>query len=602
MVIIDRSPWQKSSLGPGMYPNRAGAGYHSVRYVHKAKRFGHMVNLKRLFTGSNSAVAMLIAAATGAALFTVIAGALVYGNTRRLISAGGWVLHTQEVIASLRYAALLNERIEYRTRLYLLTQDQGQLDRARANANELSIAALHLKVLVSDNAHQTGNVEGLTARAAELARTLNGFTLVSVLPEIQVQQCQQSISIMTEQEQRLLVDRDKDSQRSSFTSIVTEFIFVAISLLTLMVLFGFLLRDAVLRQRIGKQTMLSNQHLALSVKALEDSASESELLTFSRDELQLCVNVQQVYQSATSSFSRLLPGSNGCLCIINNSRHLVEVVSTWGETGVEDFSPPEVCCGLRSGQLRWRQPGVSEIHCTHFVAEAPDRYLCLPVVAHGNTLGMLYVQCEGDEGVLAVKERMAGLRQLLQLTGMAVASLNLRSKLENQSIRDSLTGLFNRYFMQISLERELSRAARRKQALAVFMLDIDHFKQFNDKHGHAAGDTSLRAIAEVFRNSIRDEDIACRYGGEEFTIILPDVTPEVAYLRAESIRRAVANLRVPLDSEVCGGFSVSIGVALYPRDGETVDLLLQRADQALYRAKRQGRDQVALYAETPVMG
>jgi diguanylate cyclase (GGDEF)-like protein len=215
---------------------------------------------------------------------------------------------------------------------------------------------------------------------------------------------------------------------------------------------------------------------------------------------------------------------------------------------------------------------------------------------------MLYVQCQTAEQVIAVNQRMDGLRQLVQLTGMAIATLNLRTKLENQSIRDSLTGLFNRHFMQISLERELSRAARRKQTLAVFMLDLDHFKKFNDTFGHAAGDTVLKEIAEIFRSSIRTEDIACRYGGEEFTIMVPDVTPTIALQRAESIRRAVAGLRVPLDKEVYAEFTVSTGVAFYPEDGETADLLLRRADLALYRAKRSGRNQVAQYEAIASVG
>jgi diguanylate cyclase (GGDEF)-like protein len=173
--------------------------------------------------------------------------------------------------------------------------------------------------------------------------------------------------------------------------------------------------------------------------------------------------------------------------------------------------------------------------------------------------------------------------------------LNLRTTLENQSIRDSLTGLFNRRFMEISLERELARAARRNHLLAVFMLDLDHFKMFNDNHGHAAGDLVLKAVADIFCSSIRTEDIACRYGGEEFTIILPDIAPEAAANRAESIRRAVAALRVPMEQEVCSEFTVSIGVAFYPNDGEAADLLLRRADTALYRAKRLGRNQVSLF-------
>jgi diguanylate cyclase (GGDEF)-like protein len=154
--------------------------------------------------------------------------------------------------------------------------------------------------------------------------------------------------------------------------------------------------------------------------------------------------------------------------------------------------------------------------------------------------------------------------------------------------------------MQISLERELSRAARRKQTLAVFMLDLDHFKRFNDTFGHAAGDTALKAVADIFRSSIRTEDIACRYGGEEFTIMMPDVPLTVALNRAETIRKAIANLTVPLEQESVAEFSVSIGVAIYPDDGENADQLLRRADLALYRAKRAGRNQVAQYEQDAV--
>jgi diguanylate cyclase (GGDEF)-like protein len=555
----------------------------------------------------NSAVLLLVAAATGTVLFMVLAGTFVYENTRSLISSAGWVQHTQEVLASLQRVSLLTERIEYRTRLYTATGNAEQMGRAHASASQLDTTLTHLQALVSDSEYQTANLKSLRSCAQQMSQELAVFTVKSELSS--TEQCQKAIGLMTDHEQGLLEERSKGSQRSSFTSIGTEIAFVGMSLVFLVVLFGFLLRDAVLRQKAGMQTALTNERLARTVNALEDRAHESELLTSARDELQLCVNVQQVYQSAANSFSRLLAGTSGSLCIINNSRQLVEVVSTWsgmrtgsgqedcGESAVEDFHSPDSCCGLRSGQARWRQPGVSEIHCTHFNGDPPERYLCKPIVAHGNTLGVLYVQCSSETAVAAVLLRMDGLRQLVQLTGMAIATLNLRTKLENQSIRDSLTGLFNRYFMQISLERELARAARRKQNLAIFMLDLDHFKKFNDTFGHAEGDTVLKAVAEIFRSSTRTEDIACRYGGEEFTIMLPDVTPAAAYERAEGIRLAIAGLRVPLEKEVYAEFTVSIGVAVYPNDGEYADVLLRRADTALYRAKRQGRNQVVQFEE-----
>jgi diguanylate cyclase (GGDEF)-like protein len=565
-----------------------------------------MLKLKerlQFLTGPNSGVALLTAAATGAVLFTVLAGVLVYGNTRKLISSGEWVQHTEDVLASLQRVSLLIERMSYRSRLYSLTGNEEQLTRARASANQLDTTLAHLRMLVADSNYQTSNLQSLNTCSQELIQSVNTYTQKSEISATQLQQCQQAIGLMTDHEQWLLEERSKGSERSSFTSIGTEVAFVGLSLVSLVVLFGFLLRDAMLRQKTGKQAALTNERLERTVDELEDRAHESELLTSARDELQLCIDVQQVYHSAAISFSRLLEGTTGSLCMINNSRQLVEVVSSWqgdgqeeeGVAAIEDFHPPESCCGLRSGQPRWRQPGVSEIHCTHFSRESPECYLCMPIVAHGNTLGMLYVQCPSEAEVITVNQHMDGLRQLVQLTGMAIATLNLRTKLENQSIRDSLTGLFNRHFMQISLEREISRAARRKQMLAVFMLDLDHFKKFNDTFGHAAGDAVLRSVADVFQSSIRAEDIACRYGGEEFTIMLPDVTPAVALERAESIRRAVANLRLPLDTEVYGAFTASIGVAFYPNDGEGTDLLLRRADMALYRAKRLGRNQVVQY-------
>ncbi len=547
-------------------------------------------------TGSTNAVAIIIATGIAAVLFTIAAGAVLYSNTQRLTSASQWVQHTQEVLSSLQRAALLAERVEYRSRLYTFAGDEDDLNRARAAGNALLTSTSHLKSLVSDNSNQLANVDALAACASRLSDLLSNFTQHTPVPSVQIEQCQKTIGLMTDQEQLLLTERTHSSQNTLLTSVSTELFLVPVSVLCLLTLFALLLRDAIARQKAGSAALLMNENLARSISALEDTARESELMTAARNELQLCVDVQQVYDTAAVSFSRLLPATSGCLYMINNSRNNVEVVSSWGVANAEDFSPPESCCALRSGQPRWRQPGISEIHCSHFFgATAPERYHCRPIVAHGNTIGILCVQCESDEIVLQINGRMDAMRQLIQITALAVATLNLRTKLENQSIRDSLTGLFNRHFMQISLEREMSRAHRRKQIMAVLMLDVDHFKLFNDSHGHAAGDAVLKAFAEVFTSNIRSEDIACRYGGEEFTIILPDVTVKGACDRADSILTAVRELKVYCGQQTFDGFGISIGVAFYPGDGDTAEELLQRADSALYDAKRNGRNQVSLF-------
>ena len=538
---------------------------------------------------------MLLVAAFSTVAFTAAAGGYLYFNTRQLTDAAERVQHTQTVLNSLQRASLLTERILFRSRLYILTGDDDHLNLARNSANQLTTTAGHLRALVQDNRDQDPNIETLTSCASNLSQTLNSFTRQSSLPDIEVQRCQKALALMTDKEQLLLTARNAHSQTSFVTSVTTELIFVGISILAFLVLFAFLFRDAMHRQRAGNRVAAANARLAKTVSAMEDTARESSLMTTARNELQLCVNVQQVYDTATQSFSRLLPGTGGCLYIINNSRHNVEVVSSWGTVNLDDFSPPDSCCGLRSGQPRWRQPGISEIHCNHFADTPPERYLCRPIVAHGNTLGILYVQCETDEVIELVNDRMDSLRQLIQITALAVATLNLQTKLENQSIRDPLTGLFNRHFMQMSMDREMARSSRRKQIMAVLMLDVDHFKKFNDTHGHGVGDAVLKAVSEVFKNCIRAEDIACRYGGEEFTIILPDTTVEGACDRADAILQAVSKLKITVGGEIFSDLTISIGLAFYPGDGDTSDQLLQRADAALYRAKRQGRNQVSLY-------
>jgi len=553
------------------------------------------VSARKGLTAAGNAVGIIIAAFIGAVLFTLGAGAVLYSNTQRLTTAAERVQHTQDVLSSLQRASLLAERVLYRARLFAFSKDDDDLNLARSAANNLVTSSVHIRTLVSDNPDQKANSQTLSSCASRLSETMMQFSEHAAPPTTEVQECQKTISLMSDQEQLLLTQRTAHSKNRLLTSISTEFFLIPISILCLIILFALLLRDAIVLQRNTAAAQRVNDDLARSVSALEETALESELMTAARNELQLCVEVQQVHATAATSFSRLLPGTSGCLYMIDSSRNHVEAVSFWGQPLHDDFSQPESCCALRSGQPRWRQPGVSEIHCAHFSATAPQRYHCRPIVAYGNTIGLLYIECPSHELLTQVNDRMDAVRQLIQIAALAIATLNLRTRLENQSIRDSLTGLFNRHFMQISLEREMTRARRRKQIMAVLMLDADHFKSFNDTHGHAAGDAALKGFSEVFRSNIRAEDIACRYGGEEFTIILPDTTVKGACDRAESILTAIANLKIAFGQQTFGGFSVSIGMTFFPGDGASADELLQHADAALYDAKHNGRNQVCLY-------
>jgi diguanylate cyclase (GGDEF)-like protein len=223
------------------------------------------------------------------------------------------------------------------------------------------------------------------------------------------------------------------------------------------------------------------------------------------------------------------------------------------------------------------------------------------MVAQGNTIGVLLLEFQS---AAELQHEFAGesfrdSHQPLAISAasqiaLSLASLQLRETLRDQSIRDPLTRLFNRRFLEESFERELQLAARKKQSVAVLFLDLDHFKRFNDTFGHDAGDMVLQSLADLLRNFFRATDICCRYGGEEFAIILPESTSREAALRADALRSEVKGLRLQYKKQPLGPLTLSIGVAAFPEHGSTSEDLLKIADQCLYESKNRGRDIVTV--------
>jgi len=178
---------------------------------------------------------------------------------------------------------------------------------------------------------------------------------------------------------------------------------------------------------------------------------------------------------------------------------------------------------------------------------------------------------------------------------MALASLRSREELQNRSIRDPLTGLFNRRYMEESFERELHRAARSESpAVSFMMIDIDHFKRINDTFGHDAGDMVLRELGHILSRKSRKYDIACRFGGEEFVLCLPGASRDIAVKRATDISESLKRLNLHYEGRDMGEITISVGLSIYPELGETSAELMRKADQALYQAKENGRDRVII--------
>jgi diguanylate cyclase (GGDEF)-like protein len=174
------------------------------------------------------------------------------------------------------------------------------------------------------------------------------------------------------------------------------------------------------------------------------------------------------------------------------------------------------------------------------------------------------------------------------------ALLESQALLREQSVRDHLTGLFNRRYMEETLERELLRASRKRLSLGLIMLDVDDFKRFNDTHGHAAGDAILSELGSLLLKHIRGEDVPCRYGGDEFIIILPDASREVSRERAERLCEHARHFNIQFEGKTLETITLSLGVAVFPVDGSTSEAILKAVDAALYRAKREGRGRVVM--------
>lgn len=176
----------------------------------------------------------------------------------------------------------------------------------------------------------------------------------------------------------------------------------------------------------------------------------------------------------------------------------------------------------------------------------------------------------------------------------------LQAQLKEQAIRDPLTGLFNRRYLDTIAKSEVARCAREEQPLCLMMMDIDHFKHVNDTYGHQGGDEVLKALAKLLSDSVRVSDVACRYGGEEFLLLLPNMPADIALLRAEQWRAAFEAITVHADGKEIKA-TLSIGISCYPNDGSSVDDLTRSADVALYRAKAEGRNRVVMCrANAPV--
>jgi len=330
---------------------------------------------------------------------------------------------------------------------------------------------------------------------------------------------------------------------------------------------------------------------------LEERSERATMLAKMGELLQSCISREEVIAAALGFAPRIFPAARGAVALLNASRSAAEVIGSWTDCQLPAMEfEPTACWALRTGHPHLVAAGDATAPCSHALG-VTGSYLCIPILAQGETLGILHLQQmsggpELSSAELSFKTTFAGQ------VGLSIANIRLREALRTQSVRDVLTGLYNRRYLEEILEREVRRAARATHSLGILMLDLDHFKNFNDTYGHDAGDAVLRETGASLARGIRAEDFVCRFGGEEFVVILPTASLEVTRARAERLRTKLKELTVLYQGRSMGMLTVSIGVAVFPEHGTSPKELMAAADAALYEAKRRGRDQVVVASKS----
>lgn len=560
----------------------------------------------------------LIAWSFSIAVILSVVGAMIYTSVSELLEDMARVTHTHIVMGTVAETLSLVKDVETSQRGYIITGQNRYLDPYHAAIPLLKQNLIKLKSLTADNDTQQRHLLPLTeaitnrlsvARAVIGVRRKQGFAAAQRIISTgegrrEMDAIRAGIADMDAEERRLLELRSNNAQSASRFALIAGAGGLLVVIIIVFLILNLVRRESMRRMEVEEGLEKANVQLQDSLNVMQRLTQEMTIIATFAEMLQSCRSESEAYNVIKRTLPQVLPEAAATLGLINASQNLVETVLQIPQDGITPnvlFSPND-CWALRRGHIHLVQDESSGIPCPHLVdtklttddsangnkQSPPGAMLCLPLMAHGETLGVLTIFAKQDQTLSESDQRVAFA--VAEHVSLAVANLKLQQTLRTQSIRDPLSGLFNRRYLEVSFEREIARALRHTHPLSVLMIDIDFFKKFNDSFGHEAGDLLLKEFGGFLVGQCRGEDIACRYGGEEFTIILPETSIEVAQKRADQLRLGTSQLQVEYRRQRLPQITISIGIAAFPIHGTSKEDLMRAADTALYRAKKAGRD------------
>jgi diguanylate cyclase (GGDEF)-like protein len=484
------------------------------------------------------------------------------------LRAEAWVSHTTDVISAIRDTRALLPGTQVLSEAAL-----------RAKAADIQRQFELVNGLISDNPRQVQNASDFRGIFYS-----SGAENSKWKTEIDAQDIAAAGAILDEmqrEEERLLIQRIEVQSTATREGAILGFA-LCVALLVLGLVTGLALRRELRMRTLAEQALTREKDdLTAQTQQLAMVSAGSRMMQAARDEDQVNAAVGQVLRE-------LAPQSRGYFAAVSPSNDMVEISVSWGcDKPPETFLPSD-CLALQIGRTVHRSTSLVHVDCRHAVPASGD-YVCIPVQSANGAIGVLHVATQQ----LIDKKLSDVIEVFAAHAGLELANLRMREALRSQTVRDQLTGLFNRRYFDETLSRELAVAARRGSTLAVLMIDVDHFKQLNDSQGHSAGDDALRGFARALRPIFRESDVLCRYGGEEFAVILPEVDLNRAFERAEQLRRVVTETELHSGDTALGNLTISIGIA---SSAEFVDpaAIVGAADAALYEAKRTGRNRTCV--------